>query len=557
MRRLWLSLAMLGVGGALMVAAQLAGASSERKGGVFVVGTTGASVQIDPQLSYITTAWWLEYATAAKLYNYPDKRGGAGASSCPRSPPGSRSRTAGKRYTFFIRKGFRFSDGTPVTARNFEYAIDRVANHDLASPGAQFITDPKGTDIVGAKDVNEGNGTHVTGVRVKGNRLIINLTKSDGTFLSKITMPFFQATSTKLPLDREIVTVDSITDIPSAGPYALVRNDPDVLTSLRRNPYWTARPRSAAPAEPDRPRPAVEPERADRLQPDARGRARRGPAPGGGTWSKSASRFGVNRTRFWTKPVNCTGFLPMNMVAALVPRATRSCGSAINYAISRRDYVAQAGPYAGQPWTHLFNPGVPGWTNVNPYPLDPDLPKARALAAGHFRDGKITVSYRSSGTTNPAQAAIVRQDLINLGFDPANITMMPFSRRLRLVRPDAATSPISASRWAGARTIRTRTTGSTRFCRARRRHDRVHSVNYSRMDLPKWNAKMDAAAKLVGRSASRSTASSTWTSCDEVAPMAVERTYNNRYFFSDRVDPKSLVYQGIYQDWSIPALALK
>jgi hypothetical protein len=35
------------------------------------------------------------------------------------------------------------------------------------------------------------------------------------------------------------------------------------------------------------------------------------------------------------------------------------------------------------------------------------------------------------------------------------------------------------------------------------------------------------------------------------------RTYNNRYFFSDRVDPKSLVYQGIYQDWSIPALALK
>ena len=43
----------------------------------------------------------------------------------------------------------------------------------------------------------------------------------------------------------------------------------------------------------------------------------------------------------------------------------------------------------------------------------------------------------------------------------------------------------------------------------------------------------------------------------EVAPVAVERTYNNRYFFSDRVVPKSLVFQGIYSDWSIPALALK
>ena len=96
----------------------------------------------------------------------------------------------------------------------------------------------------------------MSGVRVKGNRLIINLTKPDGTFLSKITMPFFQATSTKLPLDREIVTVDSITDIPSAGPYALARNDPDVLTSLRRNPYWTRGAGTAAPTEPDRPRPA-------------------------------------------------------------------------------------------------------------------------------------------------------------------------------------------------------------------------------------------------------------------------------------------------------------
>ena len=43
----------------------------------------------------------------------------------------------------------------------------------------------------------------------------------------------------------------------------------------------------------------------------------------------------------------------------------------------------------------------------------------------------------------------------------------------------------------------------------------------------------------------------------QVAPMAVERTYNNRYFFSLRLNPRSLVYQAVYQDWSIPALALK
>ena len=204
-RRPWLAAAMLATGAFLVVSAQLAGAASDRRGGVFRVGTTGASVQVDPQLAYITTAWWLEYATAAKLYNYPDRKGPPGTILQPEVASRYVVSNGGKRYTFFIRKGFRFSDGTPVTAKNFKYAIDRVANRELASPGAQFITDEKGTDIVGAEEVNQGNGTDVRGVKVRGNRLIINLTRPDGSFLSKITMPFFQATSTRLPLDREVV----------------------------------------------------------------------------------------------------------------------------------------------------------------------------------------------------------------------------------------------------------------------------------------------------------------------------------------------------------------
>jgi hypothetical protein len=44
---------------------------------------------------------------------------------------------------------------------------------------------------------------------------------------------------------------------------------------------------------------------------------------------------------------------------------------------------------------------------------------------------------------------------------------------------------------------------------------------------------------------------------NKLAPVAVTGTYNNRYFFSNRVNPRSLSYQGVYSDWSIPALALK
>ena len=86
-RRLWLSVTMLVAGASLLVAASFASAGTSshklKQGGIWKYGTEGASVQVDPQLAYITTAWWLEYATAAKLYNYPDKAGAAGTQLKP------------------------------------------------------------------------------------------------------------------------------------------------------------------------------------------------------------------------------------------------------------------------------------------------------------------------------------------------------------------------------------------------------------------------------------------------------------------------------------------
>ena len=73
-----------------------------------------------------------------------------------------------------------------------------------------------------------------------------------------------------------------------------------------------------------------------------------------------ASQYGVNKSRFWTKPVNCTGYLPMNTANNLF-KGNLPLRQAVNYAVNRAPYVQQAGPYAGQPWTHIFNPGVPGW----------------------------------------------------------------------------------------------------------------------------------------------------------------------------------------------------
>jgi oligopeptide transport system substrate-binding protein len=228
---------------------------------------------------------------------------------------------------------------------------------------------------------------------------------------------------------------------------------------------------------------------------------------------------------------------------------------AINYAIDRRAYIGVAGPYAGSPWTHIFNPGVPGWRDVRLYRHN--LAKARQLAAGHLRDGKITVYYWGSGTVNPEQAAIVRQELIDIGFKPEDITMKGISGSwpfdplgVRGTDADLAVSRGWCSDYPDPYDwLNVLFDGNFLMPE--------NNVNVSYMDLPKWNRRFEAAARLVGPKRFRVYGQLDLDLMRQVAPVAVERTYNSRYLFSGRVDPRSLVYQGIYQDWSIPALSLR
>ena len=555
-RRLWLSVALLVAGASLLVAASFASAGnashSLKKGGIWKTGFVGASVQVDPQIAYITTAWWLEYATAAKLYNYPDKAGPAGAKLVPEVASKFTVSRNGKVYTFTIRKGYRFSDGKAVTAKNFAYAIDRTANKDLASPGAAFITDPSGTNIVGAQKVNAGNGTRVSGAVAKGNKLIVHLTKADGTFMSKITMPFFQATSTKLSLTKEVVTVSG-NDLPSAGPYYYSRNQVNSITSVRQNKFWKGggmkRPRNLAGLDVlwgQNEQTMFNLTKAGQLDED--------PTIPPAEVQGVHDQYGLNKSRFWSVPVNCTGYLPLNMANSLFQGNT-NLRKAVNYAITRGAYVAQAGPYAGSSWTHLFNPGVPGWRSVKLYSRN--LSKAKSLAKGHFKNGKITVGYRNNSTANQNQFQIVRQDLINLGFSAGNITAKGYSGGNLYTAMGTKGTDIDLGVSMGWCSDYPDPYDWINILLFGGNIQAENNNNYSYMNIAKWNKKMQTAARLVGPKRLKVYGQLDLDIMNQVAPMAVERTYNNRYFFGARANPKSLVYQGIYQDFSIPAMALK
>ena len=163
-----------------------------------------------------TTSWQLEYATGLELYTYPDKPAPEGSRLVHEAAAGFPLISAdGKTYTIVVKPGFRFSDGTPVTAANFAFAINRALQKAIESPAILFME-----GIVGADAVYSGKASAVSGVHVRGDKLVIELVEPDGAFTAKLATPFFQAIKTGMPLDANGVSV-----YPSAGPYYIAARE--------------------------------------------------------------------------------------------------------------------------------------------------------------------------------------------------------------------------------------------------------------------------------------------------------------------------------------------
>jgi hypothetical protein len=76
-------------------------------------------------------------------------------------------------------------------------------------------------------------------------------------------------------------------------------------------------------------------------------------------------------------------------------------------------------------------------------------------------------------------------------------------------------------------------------------------------DSPRYRAKMAAVLRLRGNARAKAIGKLDLDIMKNLAPVAVTNTYNKLFFLSNRVDPRSLEFHRVYEEWSIPALALK
>ena len=100
----------------------------------------------------------------------------------------------GRVYTFRIRPDATFHDGTPVTAEDVRWSLERATNPLTEAPNVdQYLG-----DIVGVDEKLAGDALEVSGVRVINDRTIeITIDQPKSYFLANLTYP------TAFVLDRE------------------------------------------------------------------------------------------------------------------------------------------------------------------------------------------------------------------------------------------------------------------------------------------------------------------------------------------------------------------
>jgi oligopeptide transport system substrate-binding protein len=144
----------------------------------------------------------------------------------------------GKTFTFHIRKGLKFADGTPVTAEDFAYSLNRAFGKDFANGNAGYYL----SNIVGATDVTAGKAQTISGIKViDPATLEIDLQTPATYFLDQLTFPASFVVSKKAIEANPTGWTDTAF---GTGPFMVKEWKHNQSITLVPNPnYWMGQPK--------------------------------------------------------------------------------------------------------------------------------------------------------------------------------------------------------------------------------------------------------------------------------------------------------------------------
>src|SRR5215831_2144664 len=482
-RRAWSCAAALALLALLAAAAVGLGSEAARGGrtsggGTLLVVSPTDLASLDPALARpLSYATW--YATCATLTAFRDAPAPAGLRTRPEAADGPpRISNNGRRYVFTVRRGLRFSDGSPVTAANFARALDRVLDPAMQSYWAYVLSD-------------------VREVRANGQRLVIELRRPSGDLTTRLALPFACPVPLAFPVDPAGVPL-----MVGSGPYYIAEHDPDQRLVLARNPYY----RGARPHRVDRVVISIGGDLDSDILSVEDGNANvLGIEMPRDVRDRLAQRYGVNKQQLLRRLGEYTGGLVLNTSRPLF-RDNVALRKAVNLAVDR----AAIGR-AGGGWPRWFRPtdqilprGLPGWTNYDLYPIaHPDLGRARTLARGNLRGGQA-ILYTCTGKLPYArfnctglvdQAAVVAQNLKRIGL---NVKVKVFDANVLFARAGTPGEPydmlLSDFGWDYADPANM----IVPLLAGANADKSSQNTNFAYFDVPAYNREIASAERMVG-----------------------------------------------------------
>ena len=184
----------------------------------------------DPALAYFLASWQLEYATCAKLLNYPDRSGPAGSRLVPEVARSLPTVSAGGRRYVQNPRGLQVLAAVERARHRGDVQVRDRAQHE---PEAEASRDCSG---LYGRPCRPGRielvAEHISGVVARGTGWR-SLTRAAPDFPARIALPFFCAVPIGTPIDP-----GGLREIPSAGPYYVSSYTPNEQIVLRRNPNY-------------------------------------------------------------------------------------------------------------------------------------------------------------------------------------------------------------------------------------------------------------------------------------------------------------------------------
>ena len=522
------------LGVAMLVAAVFAGtATSARrpaakpvanhasKGGTLRVNASNNDFEFtDPGLAYDTLSWSMLYTTQMLLVNFPEKNGQAGSVLYPEAatsfPTVARD---GKTYTFHVRPGLKFSDGTPVTAANYQRAWERSLSPKMGSPVG--VNDQFQSVVVGAEAFLEGKAQSISGIRAKGLTLTFHLTKPNPTFTAFLGMQWFGAVKTSMPYTTSGVTAS----YPSAGPYFIQSREVGKSLVEARNPFY----KGSRPANPDK---IVWTANTDQDQSLLQVRAGQadvdaaGPPPTAN--ASLASQYGVNKARFFVGGSACVTYWALN--TSRPPFNTLKARQAVNWALDRPAMTRLYGYLGAKRTDQILVPGVPGYKPYNLYAFrgaNPTLAKKIDPSLA----GQTAVVFHSTSSLAVNISQVAAFNLTKIGMKttdkPTPGAIYYKTLGTKGVDFDLARAGWCADYFDPFDYINVNLDG--------RSIQAQNNVDYSYLNSKKLNSMMDAAANLSGAARTKAYQKLDYTIMKNYAPWVPYSIINGVFLVSSRV----------------------